>query len=245
MAELNGLSLLNDAALLGYWRMEGDSTHTTAGPDGTDTVMVYNALYGKYGQGALFVSASTSHIDLGDNLARETGDSLSISFWAQPTTTADKDIVQKKTGSFSQNYTVGVFGTKWSFGYFPENATHNGGTDEVWQSNVVADTTQMTHVVVVYTIGTASTLKMYINNVDVTSGGSWVYGDGNLGRAHDTGTDHLFFSTPSGKNYLGANYGGYLDDVAIFGKLLSVGEVDALYNDSVATYTNGNFFACF
>lgn len=77
MAELNSLSLKNDANLVAYWRMEGNSNDSKGSANGTDTNITYSAANGKYGQGAGFGGSSRINfaakiIPLG---------AKSISFW--------------------------------------------------------------------------------------------------------------------------------------------------------------------
>jgi hypothetical protein len=225
MSELNYLALRSDANLIGYWRLEGNSTHTTAGPDGTDTAITYGIANGRYQQGAS-LNGSTSTISFGNNLGIANGSPISIAFWAKPAGTTDKDIIIKSgTDSSTTNYTAGVFGGKWAFGYHPALS------DQVWKSGTTPSTTKFTHVCYTYTFGTGSSLKEYLDGVDTTSGGSWNLGDGN-GIA-PTGLNALYFASPSSaKLYLGSFYSGLLDDVCIFSRILTAAEVQSLYADN-------------
>lgn len=210
--------------------MEGNSNFTTQGVNGTDTAITYSTGNGKYTQGGGFATASSSSIDFGNNLGISNGHPISIGFWAQPTGTGDKDIVIKSdVDSSTTNYTSGIYLTKWSFGYHPALQ------DNVWSANVVADTTQFTHVAFTYTLGTGSTMKGYINGTDITSGGSWVLGAGNDTAA--TGLNSLYFSSPSAaKLYLGSKYDGKLDDICIFNRILTASEVLSLYSNTLPTH---------
>lgn len=52
--ELYTTSLYNDANLVSYWRLEGNSTDSKGSNSGTDTNVTYSAANGKFGQGAGF-----------------------------------------------------------------------------------------------------------------------------------------------------------------------------------------------
>ncbi|MEK7174285.1 MAG: hypothetical protein AAB759_01355, partial [Patescibacteria group bacterium] len=61
-SELYSTSFFSDSNLLNYYRFEGNSNDSKGSNNGTDTNISYSSSYGKFGQGSLFQTASSSKI---------------------------------------------------------------------------------------------------------------------------------------------------------------------------------------
>jgi len=106
MAELFTLPLFNDAGLIGYYRLEGNSNDSSSGGhNGTDIDITYNAASGKFGQGANF-NGTTSKITLGQ-ISNSPGATFTLGCWFKTTDTgAVKRVITKFAGTGSANGTI-------------------------------------------------------------------------------------------------------------------------------------------
>jgi len=214
--EIASTALAGDANLVGYWRLEGNST-ATVGTNGTDSNITYGAAYGKFGQGALFAQASSSKITIGDVAAYEFSGDFSISLWFNRSTHATTNL---------RLISKGGDGTNDGFAIWSSNTTITTAIDGASAGrSLSADVTHLgvgvwQHVVLVRS-GTHQ--YTYLNGVlvnDVTaSGGS------------TASAAQLLIGNYEDNNALAWN--GSLDDVAIFNDVLTSDEIYALYKTGV------------
>jgi len=220
MAELNETDLINDADLISYYRMEGNSNDSKGSNDGTDTSITYGADYGKYTQGASF-NGSSSKIVLPALGAGVSGSSnRSIGGW----------IYVAGGSGFRTVYHSGVNATLQQFVIYINNSlqVYVKGNGRDWLGGTVP-TNEWGHIVVTYNGGaweTSGNLKAYINgeSVSLTSSGAST-GSLNTGNsAYEWGHDPV-----EGTRY----WNGYLDDMFVFDDVLTADEVLTLYTDLV------------
>ena len=227
MAELFNLSLYSDANLKGYWRLNGNSTASVGGINGSDTSISY--IGGKYAEGALF-NGSSSKIVVADNNAWSipTTGKLSIAFWAKGTSLKGNNTAcMKGTDTGNQyEYRVNFCNSAGQAGFEIWDLTGNQRYNTTTSSDFIK-AGQWYHVVVTVdnSIAWANTnAKIYINGSDAsaTYAGSSSYTLSNgtaaleLGRRSDS--INVFFD-------------GELDDFSAWDDVLTLAEIKALYAD--------------
>lgn len=217
MAELNTLSLLSDANLVSYWRMEGNSNDSKSSNNGTDTDITYSLSNGKFNQGAGF-NGSTSKISLGNVAALKPTTAVTVSCWINATAYADYKAIVVADGASSWTANNGY------------GLVHLTATNDVsfwinnFQNNVVSGTVVpggWHHVVGTYD---KQNVKLYIDGLLIGS---------------DPYTSNIAYGTGAVAIGCGAELGqffwnGNIDDVAIFSRALTATEVLTLYKDKLA-----------
>lgn len=174
---------------------------------------------GKVGNCFDFVLASSEEITLADNaLLNFNGKDFSVAYWVNPDAVGNHSHVAKGdntnsgwiVGSISTNDTLAViFGNGTTTTTY--NSTNNALTAATWQ-----------HVAVVYN-RTESTLTMYVDGVvDTVHTGVVSMLDDSDGFAVGSLGGSLYFN-------------GLLDDVRIYGRCLSIEEVEFLHNSGSGT----------
>lgn len=218
--ELINSSFINDANLISYYRMEGNSNDSKASNNGTDTTMSYGENYGRYTQGANF--NGTGYITYGAKII-PTG-AKTVAFW------------MKSSAATTFAYLIGQSadaGTQYGFSVYVNEGSDGKLKFVVTKANVqrvLSITTAASvadgnwHFVACVWDGTtnAGAAKLYIDlNSAIT--------------ATATSTET---TTPTNNLKIGAApggstnpYTGYLDEVSIFSRALTADEVTRLYNE--------------
>ena len=209
MPELYPSYLFNDANLVSYYRFEGNSNDSKGSNNGTPTGITYNASYGKFGQGARFVNASSSHIAFGDPASLRFGTGgftmntwLSLDAIGSLTAMLHKD--PDGTGFYCFCQTSGIIATN--------NLLTVGGPN--FLTALVAGTMTM----VTISRDGSGNIRLYLNGkIDNTA----------------SGTNKDISKVGTGMDY-GIQNGWYptcnLDELSLFSKGLSDGEVRDLFN---------------
>lgn len=225
--ELYFTPLFNDANLVSYWRMEGNSNDAKDSNNGTDTSITYSLANGKFGQGAGF-DGSSSLISLASCISG--GTARTFNCWIKPTSVSGIDTIY-----FSgQNINNQSFGIYENVGSTNDIYISFSGQDYFTPTNAfTADIWQMLSVV--YDGGdlSTSTVHVYINAVSKSLTETGVA----TGAANTTNSNVRLGTDPINS---GRNYSGSLDDVAIFSRALTATEISNLYN---GTWPSGAWFA--
>src|SRR3989338_6370962 len=211
--------------LVGYWTFDGATTtwsSATAGITGdlsgnfnTGTLTNMNRAtspaIGKIGQ-ALKFNGTNSYVSIGDNSSLNLSTSFTVSAWTKRNNGAVADDQIYVSGTQSGYWGIYRDATKLAF-YERGIAGYTANTtlkDDVWY-----------HVVVVKNGDGANNLRFYINGV--------TDGSASVGSV----------SLPSGEKRIGCwsegagsnvDFDGLIDDVRIYNRALSAGEVTQLYN---------------
>jgi hypothetical protein len=210
--ELFNTPLYNDADLISYWRMEGNSNDSKDSNNGTDTTITYNASYGKFGQGASFGGASK--INIGDTGLDATRFSISLWVYLPGNITSCQFYAKYSNVGGSHGVGFGISDTNQNYLKFWINGIN-------LESQAALSTSTWYHIVAVYD-GTKQYL--YVNGTLNSPGNS-----------QNDSTDPTYGSTDA---YLGVlwydgnftqYFTGYLDDVAFFDRVLTSTEISNLY----------------
>ncbi len=203
--------------LVAYWKLDGNSNDSVGSNNGTDTNITYNSSYGKINQGALFDTSFTSYVTL-PNLNIGTGD-FTISLWLYAVSWDNNKRIWASSvsaGSPFNNFEIN-YNTTNGF-----NVNHyNGSSDLTVHNGTSAPSTGSFHFITVVRSG--DNLTLYVD------GSSYATGTGWTGR--DCSGNNIQVIGLSGSNSLSS----YLDEVGVWTRALSAGEVTQLYNSG-----NGN-----
>lgn len=222
--ELNFTSFISDANLSVYYRFEGNSTATIGGQNGTDTNITYSTGNGKFGQGAGF-NGSDSKIVLSNNSVFKPTANFTVNFWTKNTQASNGlDFLQSWffDGASVAGWRIFTINSGASLSIQQGKNTGNvQGTDffSLSGSKVVNDGAW--HMCTYTWDGTTATF--YVDSVfdasTSTNTMNAVYNASNrvrFGCDNSNGTDTGF-------------YNGALDDLSIFTRALSAGEIKQLY----------------
>ena len=211
--ELYSTPLFSDANLQSYYRMEGNSNDSKGSVHGTDTSITYNASYGKFGQGASF-NGTSSFINLGTSVFNYT--ELSITFWL-PNKGTDKTAY---IFARSKNQDIWAYlGIVWVSSYLYLSTNITGSQKRVMPYSSVSNGDHF-----VFNLKSDGTAQVYRN-------GSLITPTDTLS-GFDAWNNNITESTSLGRAGAFNNYyfDGYLDDVAVFNRLLTSTEISNLYN---------------
>ena len=202
--ELNSYPiLLNDASLVSYYRMEGNSNDSKSAFNGANTNISFGATYGKFGQGA-WVPGTPAKIMVAHNAALLPR-TITVMMWAKTSLGME---VQKDWGSGWNLYIdQGVGKAIFSI------------TDQVNYKKAVSITSvkdNLWHLIAGTYDGT--TVKVYVDGRMENSK--------NIAGTIATGTSAVYI----GANNYGGYDTGSVDDVAIFNRALSDDEIFKYYN---------------
>ena len=216
--ELYTTPLYNDASIISYWRMEGNSNDTKGSNNGSDTNVTYNSGNGEFGQGAGM--AGTGSIVFSENAGLKPA-SFSVNLWFKSSSASDQDF-------FSQ----GLFSTKISgFRFWMSNITlccdlgnNTGltlGTQYARSTSNQTGLNDGTWKMVTATWDNAShTLKTYLNGSSVNT--------------YSTYTGTIVYDASSvcqiGNGSLGY-FNGAIDDLSLFSRALTSTEIKSLYQN--------------
>lgn len=223
--ELQGIPLLrNDANLVSYYRMEGDATDSKGGNNGSVTGADFNSSYGKFGQGCRFDS-SGDYISLSETgFEFERTDPFSISAWIYFTSSVTYPMIFSKMGNDGANW------RGYEFYYY--NNAGNGLSLDIYSSNSnyltvgigspTLSTSTWYHVVTTYDGSSATTgVKFYVNGILQTN----TLNTSNLSSTIVNNYTPLI----GNRNFDPVNFNGYIDDLAIFSRVLAQDEVNLIY----------------
>ena len=195
--------------------MEGNSNDYWGTNNGTDTSVSYGTSYGKVAQGGLFTASGSNGIST--SLFISGNGSRSYAAWFKPTGT-NNAIMAMGNPSTGQQFAMASYGTGLWFA--SNNNNCYGGTaiaDGNWHFGVITYGGGATN--------DASTgIKIYVDNVLQTltsNGASWG------GTLNTTGHSLVI---GNGDAYTDNAFGGDIDEVGIWSKVLSTQEISDLYN---------------
>lgn len=234
MAELNSTSLLSDANLQAYWRLEDNGNDSSSN---SNTLTPRNSApyaAAKYGQGLDLTLASSHYADAND--------SASLSF----------------TGDFSISCWVNLDQLPSTIGSFVSLVTKHSNSDNqrTWIFNI-RNAEDKPHLIF-WSNGAGASLSRFESNTAITDTGTWIhlvvtcdvsvptatfYIDGDKKTTNSITTSATSMSDTSSKVLVGATIGGgvavefldgLIDDVAIFDRVLTDSEVTTLFEDKPA-----------
>jgi hypothetical protein len=221
--ELINSPLFGDANLVGYWRLEGNSNDSKASNNGTDTSITYGTSYGKFGQGALFTSASNSKIIFGDVLDAGTS-AWTVGCWMKTSSHgADTGYLVAKNNFDTVGYFLNVASAKAVFACDTGGNTTSSTSVNDGNWHFIVGTREVS--------GGNKIMKIYVDGVlDAT--GSTVAGQ-DLQNAQNLALGMQQINSSAYQ----APFNGSIDDVFIFNRNLTSTEISNLYNQGLGFFT--------
>jgi len=232
-----------ESGLLAYWKLNessGNASEEINSLTGTNQNVTYST--GKINNGAVF-NGTTSSLDIGTSTILKPT-SVTLSAWIKTSGTGGAIVLKKAFSNGGHNaYDISISGAnitsrvKRNSGNTFSDLTSSGATvnDDSWH-----------HIVMTYTAGTH---KIYIDNVERGSSSPTatnIYYDGNYNAfigCGEAGTTREAFFT------------GTIDEVGIWDRVLTISEIDELYNSGIGNEypfvtpppqpSNPNFFQLF
>lgn len=234
----------NPAGVWGDYRLalHLDESPAAASPQFTDltgngnngvsgsTLNGANAVTGKIGNGVSFDNSPSDTITVNNSTSLFVNTSVTVSYWMRLETTETQGVVFIRSSGTNTNYGMGldVNGSTegLSFGYNPGNPS-----DETYfATGIFPNDNTWRHVVMTYSYGTGSSVKIYVNGV--AASGSWVSGNGNATYSVDASAPIVIGSG------LGLNLWGAVDEFKLIDEYKSAVWVAAEYtNTSGTSYT--------
>ena len=229
---LQATPLINDPSLVSYWPFEGNSTDWKGSYNGSDTSITYSTSYGRFGEGAYF-DGSTSKIDL--PTPTFSGSTFTLSAWCYPQGITgnpyDGKIIDIKGSDNSRivmqqyaNPTSTVVGISNAFASFVSTNWATGPNAYANSSAVAPNQWYL-----VTTTYDGANLNLYLNGVLATS--TPQISTLNLNAYFEIGNEA---GDPA---YAPRYFHGDLDDLAVFSRALSSGEISNLYTGNWPTAT--------
>lgn len=220
---LSQTKFINDANLVSYWKLDGNSNDSKSSNNGTDTSITYsagNAVNTDFVQGGGFVRASASIIDFGSNSSLSPGTSdFTISCWVK------LGVYNQYQGLITSRGGNKGYGISMLNDGKPEFFMGNGiGAFQFSSSVAITDTTNWHHIVMTRN---GNSTYGYIDGVYVGT-----YNYGSVYNTTVSGTNKMIAGRYYADTVDGNNLTGALDDIAIFFRALSAGEVAELYQSS-------------
>ncbi|NTU73632.1 LamG domain-containing protein [Candidatus Roizmanbacteria bacterium] len=216
MAELQYSSLISDANLISYWRLNGDFVDSKSGYDLTPGAGVPTDITGKFAGGKGFASASSQYASIANascpNL--EISGSQTWICWAKPATAlAWQWLMCKANGQRG----LGMTGDTGKYRF----RVNGLSTTNDISSDVAVSTGSWVFLAGIYDSAN-SKIKIWVNTTkkEATAGGTATDQDGDF-----------YLGSRTGGDYLNAD----LDDCYVFNRALTDAEIGILYNDLSAT----------
>jgi hypothetical protein len=205
--------------LISGWSMEGNSNDVgSGGNSGSDTAMTYATANGKIKKGALF-NGTTSNISIANNANLNfVNAAFSVSLWFNSPNTNSLDWVDKSQTSTSNGWRIDYINGLRAIGSTTYNPAYSISAN-TWYH-------------VVFTFDGSATGKFYVNGTIVGSGGT--YHNNNAW----TGALKLGVNSAGNAEF----YSGNLDEVYIWSRELTAGEVTSLWNGGSGLTFNGSIF---
>ncbi len=202
----------SEDGLVGHWAMDGNGADTSGlGNNGTPIGST------SYGAGrissALFLSSNSSRLEVPDSNSLDVTGAITISAWIRPESSGTQYVISKKGKGSIDGYELSLSNQGRVFVRFNEDSSGNSYRVDSSTRFPTNGQTWM-HVVATYD---GSTIKLYINGQL----------EGSQNANFKIGTNDLPLSIGSGQDgYRGM--AGAIDDVRIYSRALSEGEVSAL-----------------
>ena len=205
--------------LVGWWPGDGDTKDVANGNNG---LLKNGATFaaGEVQQAFSFNGGTAQEVDVPHDNDQNPGAQITVDAWIFPNSNLESisnshaSIINKRTPGNSQGYAFELDNENVSNGLRFEMQTSNGGfamlvpnatTPNVWQ-----------HVAVTYD---GNTVTMYVNGVAVAS-------QGKTGTINAVTNDLII-----GRNIVnGQSFPGLIDEVELFNRALTQGEIDAIYS---------------
>jgi hypothetical protein len=215
--ELINSPLFNDANLVSYWRMEGNSNDSKGGNNGTDVGMSYGTSYGKYGQGGYFASGGQHYFYLSNAVPLQLN-TFTANAWV-------------KMPAAGQAYAAVI------------SCVHRDPPSRGWQLDVdngfiaLATYNEATPHATTYGVGDLRDNTLHMLTA-IKSGTSYedLYIDGNLVLHQTAGLQNATFTSTivciGTRQTDDTPYYGNIDDLSFFNRVLTATEITNLYNSS-------------
>lgn len=223
--ELNSSSLISDANLKAYWRLEADSNATISAINGSDTSITYSSGNGKFGNGAGF-NGTSSFIEFNRQTTVEFTASMSVIAWFKTSSATDQIVVNNWVGNGLAQY--------WGWQLKLDNAgvvQIRTGTSTGENSVVVSDSGGYAdgnyHMAVFVKDG--SDIKLYVDNVlqaSTISFATLVYSADvklRIGRGNHSNSSQEFYNA------------GAVDDISLWDRALTASDINLLFNNPTST----------
>ncbi len=205
----------------GKWKLSG-GVWTDSSGNGNDLTASASSPTQATGHGgganlaAFFTAASSQYLHLTD--AEQAGlditGSITLAGWVRPTRNSVVEILWSKSGASGQ-YSYGVYRNTTNQIVFQLSANGTGNTSAISSTTVLKD--NMYHVVCVYD---GTDMRIYINGSLAVTPVSYT------GGIFNSNSDLVIGANGPKDNYF---WNGTIDDVAIWSRALSAGEVSQLY----------------
>lgn len=218
MAELNTLSLLNDANLNAYYRFENANDTTANARNLTPTTTItYNPA--KYSNGAdLGASNSTLGYDRSDSLGITGTTDFSVSFWVKLQTeigSGEYDFIYLNTLTGANRLCI----IRYEYNAGTRRLGIYGSGTQV-NYTVTLGTSSYYHIVGTFVRG-GGAMNLYVNTVNVSTG--------TTGATNGDGSDDIHI----GKANTSTNWtAGIIDDTGFFSRILTTEEILSLYRST-------------
>ena len=212
-------SWTNDCSTEAIFDSSGYSNHGSACPNTTGPTNSG----GKFGGGATFDGVTDyERFDVANNSVLNISNEVSISAWVNIDATTigwNHTIVAKGDGT---NLNYELYAREDASALYPRFIFSDAGVNyHEWQGSTSFAQDTWHHVVVTFKFQDPNSIKMYVDGSEVS--GSWTSGTG--AAAPYTGSDNLVIGTFTGN----PGFNGVMDEVKVFNKVLTSGEVVNLY----------------
>lgn len=217
--------------IISYWKLDGNSNDSVTTNNGTDTDITYNSGNGKIIQGAGF-NGTTSVINFGNVLGATFTSAFSVSFWVNYIDLVIAQDVFSKVNTNTVPNPIDIYildDGKIRFMLGNGGSTFPG---DYWWTNSDTSLTASAwnHVVCTYdNSGTFAGMKTYINGVLSTD-----TDNGTVGTATNNSMD-LWIGN---RNTEDQPLQGDIDEVGVWSRAITVGEVTELYNSGTGNSFN-------
>ena len=213
---------LTDPNFVSWWKFDDASGLTALDSMGTNNGSIINGTWttGKI-DGALSFNGSGGYVNCGNDASLDITDKISISAWVKFNALTDNQIIIAKQGTLfsSENY---ILKRSSSATNYQLSFSYRGSTRHIYNTtgaNLTAGTWY--HIVVTYTFGTGSSIKIYLDSNLL--GGFWDMGNGNA--PVTTNTQVVTIGGLTNGYYANA----IIDDVRLYKRILSQAEIQQLY----------------
>lgn len=218
--ELKETPLYNDSSLIGLWRLEGNGNDEKNTNNFTSTGVTYGTGYGVFGQGGSFDGTVNSYL-IKTSFSGFPTTQFTISFWIKMSD--DNCGVISYASSTSDNETL-LYHTSGQFNIYVKGAILATGVkfnDNVW-THCIFTWDSTTGLGKVYKNGILAYSGVLATGLSITGGGALV-----IGQEQDS----------VGGGFDGAQaMSGYIDDLALFNRVLSPKEIKDLYDGTYSKY---------
>src|SRR3989344_1167960 len=209
-----------DNSLVAWWRM--DDLNSSGGVvdymgrnNGSVVGGAVQNVSGKIGKSFSFDGAG-DYVELGDGSLNYNSDT-SVSMWFYALNITDFKRLFNMDSSNNNNFLIGFFDNQ----IYVDDGVVGGARSGTINAN------QWYHVVVLFNNTNIQSSKVYLNGVDSTAG--------TIGATMSVTSTTRITSTST------VSFNGSIDDVMIFNRSLSAGEVMALYANTTSKYYSNNF----